>query len=91
MFRPTSRRNELTTERYEIRIKGRVSEEIASAFDGLSVDVRPVETVLHGDITDQAALHGLLDRVADLGLELIEVRRLPDAPADSPAASAAPR
>jgi len=68
-----------------------VSEEIAFAFDGLSVDVRPVETVLHGDITDQAALHGLLDRVADLGLELIEVRRLPDAPADSPAASAAPQ
>jgi hypothetical protein len=57
-----------------------VSEEIAFAFEGLSVDVRPVETVLHGD-----------NRVADLGLELIEVRRLPDAPADSPAASAAPR
>jgi len=65
-----------------------MSEETAFAFDGLSVDVRPVETVLHGDITDQAALHGLLDRVADLGLELIEVRRLPDAPADSPATSA---
>jgi hypothetical protein len=68
-----------------------MSEEIAFAFEGLSVDVRPVETVLHGDITDQAALHGLLDRVADLGLELIEVRRLPDTPADSQAASGTPR
>ena len=68
-----------------------MSEETAFAFDGLSVDVRPVETVLHGDITDQAALHGLLDRVADLGLELIEVRRLPDAPADPRAASGTPR
>ena len=68
-----------------------MSEETAFAFDGLSVDVRPVETVLHGDITDQAALHGLLDRVADLGLELIEVRRLPDAPADSHTASASRR
>lgn len=68
-----------------------MSEETAFAFDGLSVDVRPVETVLHGEITDQAALHGLLDRVADLGLELIEVRRLPEASADSPAASNAPR
>jgi hypothetical protein len=72
-------------------VKGRVSEETASAFDGLNVDVRPVETVLHGEITDQAALHGLLDRVADLGLELIEVRRLPDAQADSPAAQGAGR
>ncbi|HWN22631.1 MAG TPA: hypothetical protein VNP93_11705 [Gaiellaceae bacterium] len=71
----------MLTERYEIRIKGRVSKETASAFEGLAVDVRPVETVLHGDISDQAALHGLLDRVADLGLELIEVRRLPEAPA----------
>jgi hypothetical protein len=69
------------TERYEIRIKGRVSKETASAFEGLAVEVRPVETVLHGDISDQAALYGLLDRVADLGLELIEVRRLPEAPA----------
>lgn len=85
------RGNELTTERYEIRVKGRVSEETAFAFDGLRVDVRPVETVLHGEITDQAALHGLLDRVADLGLELIEVRRLPDAQSDSPTASGAPR
>ncbi len=64
-----------------------MSEETASALDGLAVEVRPVETVLHGEITDQAALHGLLDRVADLGLELIEVRRLPEAPADSKAAS----
>jgi hypothetical protein len=85
------RGNELTTERYEIRVKGRVSEETAFAFEGLSVDVRPVETVLHGEITDQAALHGVLDRVADLGLELIEVRRLPEAPTDPRAASGAPR
>jgi hypothetical protein len=67
-------RNEPTTRRYEIRIKGRVSE----------------ETVLHGEITDQAALYGLLDRVADLGLELIEVRRLPEAPVASPPAPHTP-
>jgi hypothetical protein len=39
----------------------------------------PVETVLHGEIRDQAELHGLLDRVQSLGLELVEVRRLPAA------------
>lgn len=83
-------RNEPTTRRYEIRIKGRVSEETTFAFEGLAFDVRPVETVLHGEITDQAALYGLLDRVADLGLELIEVRRLPEAPVDSPTAPHAP-
>jgi hypothetical protein len=74
----TSQRGKPTAS-YEIRIKGRVGAELTSAFEGLQADVKPVETVLHGEIVDQAALHGVLDRVAALGLELIEVRRLPDA------------
>jgi hypothetical protein len=36
-----------------------------------------VETVLHGPVRDQAELHGLIDRIQALGLELVEVRRLP--------------
>ena len=43
----------------------------------MDADVAPAETVLHGPVTDQAGLHGLLDRIQSLGLELIEVRRLP--------------
>ena len=39
--------------------------------------LEPVETVLHGPVRDQSELHGLLDRIQALGLELIEVRRLP--------------
>jgi hypothetical protein len=54
-----------------------VSEQTASAFEGLTLEVHPVETVLHGDIADQAALHAFLDRVEALGLELIAVRQLP--------------
>jgi hypothetical protein len=65
------------TAQYEIHIKGRVGKELAVAFEPLSAEVHPVETVLHGEIVDQAALHGVLDRVQALGLELIEVRRLP--------------
>jgi hypothetical protein len=63
---------------YEIRIKGRLSDSLISAFEGLDATVEPVETVLHGPVADQAALYGLLDRIQALGLELIEVRRLPD-------------
>jgi hypothetical protein len=63
----------------EIRIKGRVSEAVLSgAFEGLSHSVQPVETVLTGAVPDQAALHGLLERIQSLGLELVEVRRLPE-------------
>jgi len=43
----------------------------------MDADLAPAETVLHGPVTDQAGLHGLLDHIQSLGLELIEVRRLP--------------
>jgi hypothetical protein len=63
---------------YEIHIKGRVSEQVLGAFAGMDATVQPSETVLRGPVCDQAALHGLLDRIQALGLELIEVRRLPE-------------
>ena len=66
---------------YEIRIKGRLSDSLLTAFEGLTATVEPVETVLHGPVPDQSSLHGLLDRIQSLGLELVEIRRLPD-PAD---------
>ncbi len=63
---------------YEIHIKGRVSEQLLGAFEGMDATVQSVETVLRGPVLDQAALHGLLDRIQALGLELVEVRRLPE-------------
>ena len=62
--------------RYELRIKGRLGEALLATFDGFNAEVEPVETVLRGDIADQAALHGVLERIHEAGLELIEVRKL---------------
>ena len=62
---------------YEIRIRGRVSASLLDSFEGMASELEPVETVLHGPVRDQAELHGLIDRIHALGLELIEVRRLP--------------
>ena len=67
---------------YEIRVKGRLSDSLLAAFEGLSATVEPVETVLYGPVQDQAALYGLLDRIQSLGLELVEVRRLPETPGE---------
>jgi hypothetical protein len=67
----------LSDTRYEIRIRGRVSPAVLDTFD-MESDVEPVETILHGPVRDQAELHGLLRRLQALGLELIEVRRLPE-------------
>jgi len=50
-----------------------------SAFDPLTAHVEPTETVLCGRIEDQAALHGYLERIEALGLELVEVRRIAEA------------
>jgi hypothetical protein len=63
---------------YEIRIRGRVSAAVLETFDAMESEVEPVETILHGPVRDQAELHGLLGRLQSLGLELIEVRRLPE-------------
>ena len=69
---------------YEIRIKGRLSDSLLAAFEGMTASVEPVETVLHGPIQDQSSLHGLLDRIQSLGLELVEIRRLPASAEESP-------
>jgi hypothetical protein len=62
---------------YEIRIKGRVGDSLLLAFEGLTVTTEPVETILHGPIPDQHALHKLLAKIQSLGLEVVELRRLP--------------
>jgi hypothetical protein len=62
---------------YEIRIKGRVGDSLLVAFEGLSVTTEPVETILHGSVPDQEALHELLAKLQSLGLEVVELRRLP--------------
>jgi hypothetical protein len=64
--------------RYEIRVRGRVSAAVLDTFPAMESDIEPVETILHGPVRDQAELHGLLHRLQSLGLELIEVRRLPE-------------
>ena len=63
-------------ESYEIRIKGHLNTRWADWFDGLTLrQESDGTTLLSGPIVDQAALHGLLGKVRDLGLPLIAVRR----------------
>jgi glycyl-tRNA synthetase alpha subunit len=62
--------------RYEIRVKGVLGSGWSAWFDGLEVTSdEHGQTTIAGPIADQAALHGLLAKIRDLGLELLEVRR----------------
>jgi hypothetical protein len=62
---------------YEIRFSGHLDSTRAQMFNGLEMIQDPSgETVLTGEILDQAALHGVLNRIRDLGLPLLSVNRL---------------
>ena len=63
------------TTHYEITVRGRLSAALAGAFDGLTAVPAGSDTVIAGDIADQAALYGVLERIESLGLELLDVRR----------------
>jgi hypothetical protein len=64
-------------QRYQVRIRGRLGPVICSAFPALRARADSGDTVLTGVLADQAALYGVLAEIEALGLELIEVRRIP--------------
>ena len=71
--------------RYAFRVRGRSSAAVLTELqEGLDVDVAPTSTAVRGWLPDQAALFGMLARIRLLGLELLEVQRLPMAGSSSP-------
>jgi len=62
---------------YRIRVKGTLDRRWSDWFDGLTITYpSDNETLLQGRVADQAALHGLLMKIRDLGLSLLSVRRV---------------
>ena len=59
---------------YQIRIKGRLDQEWSDWFEGLTIAVDDNgDTLMSGPVADQAALHGLLKKVRDLGMPLLSI------------------
>ena len=76
--------------RYEIRVKGHLDTRWAAWFDGLTLThSSDGTTIIDGPVADQAALHGLLQKIRDLGLPLISVNHV--APGNPPAPAAGAR
>jgi hypothetical protein len=64
---------------YVIKLQGRLGQEWSSTFGNMDIQTGSCEneapiTIMQGSVADQAALHGLLQQVRDLGLVLLEVR-----------------
>ena len=69
---------------YEIRIKGHLDDKWANRFEGLTITLEEDgNTLLTGPVVDQAALHGLLKKVRDLGMPLVSVRPVEPGQADA--------
>jgi hypothetical protein len=64
---------------YGICVRSRVTERLGSALEGMRLEAGATETVFTGEIHDQSQLYGLLDRIRDLGLELVSVQPQPTA------------
>jgi hypothetical protein len=67
-----------------IIVRGRVSNRLARAFEGMTLVRHRGRTELVGEVADQAQLHGLLVRIRDLGLELQHLSVRPEAWTESP-------
>ena len=66
---------------YEVRVVGALGPAARRAFSDVAIDVEPAATVLTADF-GQNGLHSLLDRVRDLGLELVDIKQVPLVPGD---------
>ena len=65
---------------YVIRVAGRLSDDLLTAFPHLLADEQPPQTLLHGQLPDQAALTGVLNHLDELGVEIVEVLSVPPLP-----------
>jgi hypothetical protein len=76
---------------YVLTVKGEPGELLRAAFDDVAVSSGPGVTVLSAEL-DRPGLHGLLDRIAELGLELLDLRLVAEtARSESPASEVVPR
>ena len=61
---------------YQVVVRGEISKRYATAFEGMKMETKSGQTILTGEIIDSSHLHGILDRIIALGLELVSVEEV---------------
>jgi hypothetical protein len=61
---------------YRIVVRAEIGERFAAAFEGMEVKISEGQTIISGEVVDQSHLHGILDRMNALGLELVSLQPL---------------
>ena len=67
----------MSMDQYLIRVEGVLPEKALEDFVNVTVNPGSVQTVLHGDLPDQSSLAGILDYLDELGVEIVEVLKVP--------------
>jgi len=63
---------------YKIVVRGELTERFTGAFEGMKTEAESGQTTITGQVIDQSHLHGILDRISGLGLQLVSVQALPE-------------
>jgi hypothetical protein len=69
-----------TRKAYRIVVRAEIGERFAAAFDEMDVRIGGGLTIITGEVVDQSHLHGILDRIRSLGLELVSVEPASEEP-----------
>jgi hypothetical protein len=67
-----------TRKAYRIVVRAEIGERFAAAFEGMNVRITEGRTIISGEVADQSQLHGILDRIHALGLELVSLQPVPE-------------
>ena len=68
----------MATQTWEVRVRGPIPSDVLAELGAAGLSEEPAQTIMRTEPLDQAGLHGVLQRLRNLGLELLEIRTAPD-------------
>jgi hypothetical protein len=80
----TNQGEPMAAQTWEVRVRGAIPPRVLAELGACGLTEEPAQTIMRTEPLDQAGLHGVLQRIRNLGLELLEIRSAPDIVAPTP-------